>query len=232
MSIEDNRLDKDRKQDIAYDFLMEKIISLQILPGQYINEGEIISQLKCSRTPVREAIQRLISDKILESIPGKGTYVSKITIEDIIAIYDFRSVLDSYLVQLVAKNLTDKALTELEENVRKQREAINRGDYIHRLVLDKEFNHLMLDLARNDWLKDAISRLLIHTDRISNQLYRNYISPSVDLERQATYSADTRANLLAELKAGDLEKAQIIVEERWLHFKRLYFDIFKQRANI
>ena len=75
----------------AYRIIREEILSNRLRPGQSLNERSLSQRLKVSKTPIREAIQLLHKEGLIELVPQKGAFVSQITLNDIREIMQIRS---------------------------------------------------------------------------------------------------------------------------------------------
>lgn len=78
------------KAEEAYEIIKRKIIMLEMRPTSDISEEALIQELNISRTPIREAIQRLAKDRFVIIYPRKGTIVSDISIDLINCVYEVR----------------------------------------------------------------------------------------------------------------------------------------------
>ena len=93
----------------VYNILKENIISAGLEPGSQVSEQELGDELKVSRTPVREALIHLAQEELVEIIPQKGTYISKINIE---AVEESR-----YMRQILEVDITKEAAREFPETL-------------------------------------------------------------------------------------------------------------------
>lgn len=91
--------------DQAYEQIKEKVITLHFLPGQYLNESAICSQLNLSRTPVHQALQRLHLEGLVAVLPRKGIIVQPDSIQEIIRILDSRLTVEPELARLAASRV-------------------------------------------------------------------------------------------------------------------------------
>jgi len=106
---------KDNCKQKAYDYLYKSIIANEFHPGQPIIEQEISSTLGSSRTPVREALKQLESEGLVRHIPGRGTFVSEVTTQDVEEIFTLRSMLEVLALQSAWKNVSDREIEEVEQ---------------------------------------------------------------------------------------------------------------------
>lgn len=221
---------RDRKQDIAYNYLKKMIIENELKPGTYVNENDIVNQLSISKTPVREAIQRLVSERLMNNIPGKGTYVSRILIEDIISIYDLRAAIDALAVKQCIYNSNDQILNELKSALDGQKEALKEKNLQERFIYAMNFINAYIKASNNDWLIDFAMRSQVQMDRIAKHFYRQpYMGDVFNRVEKSIYFDE---ELYQAILDKNVEKAEQNVKDKWMYFKNLYFDIFKQMNNM
>ena len=110
-------------RDAVYQRLRQQIIDFTLLPGEFLSENTLATQMHTSRTPVREAIARLACEHCVEVFPQRGTQVSRISMELVRQAVFFRMVLErEVLEQLCKPGLSDQQLEELEQSLALQRE--------------------------------------------------------------------------------------------------------------
>jgi len=114
--------------DQIYEVLKELILLGKITPGERIVEGNIAEAFKTSRTPVREAFQRLVQDGLVERLPQGGVRVVVITPQMIKEVYGIRGVLEVYAVELACDNIDAEMFLELKEMDRQARKLLSSPD--------------------------------------------------------------------------------------------------------
>ncbi len=93
---------------LVLEFLRNRIITGEFVPGQRLNENELSSTLGVSRHPIREAFRVLESEKLVFSVPNKGTFVTELSAEDLTEVYQAREMIECYAVDLLEqKNIND-----------------------------------------------------------------------------------------------------------------------------
>src|SRR6202050_4129599 len=100
--------------ELADDELRDRIVSLRIKPGEPIDEDLIGRELEMGRTPVREAIKRLVLENLVAVFPRRGTFASEINITDLAHISDVRSHLESHAAYRAAERITEGQRGELQ----------------------------------------------------------------------------------------------------------------------
>ena len=115
-------------REYAYRVLYENIMSLKLPPGTAMSEQELSGILNVSRTPVREAFIRLSQKGLLEILPQRGTFVSKIHTEQLAEFRFFRVTLERAIVELACQDFPDPWRTKLEFCIFEQGKFITSKD--------------------------------------------------------------------------------------------------------
>ena len=155
------------KKNIVYENLKKRIITQTLKPGDPLNEGVLSKELKTSKTPVREALQHLEKDGFVENIPGKGSFVSRISVQDVREIFEIREILECEVVKRAAlKSDPDKIETikkkfETESNGDKNsRNQLKAGDRIHSFIFESLGNKRLLEYYNG--LQEHITRMRLN----------------------------------------------------------------------
>jgi len=96
------------------DYLRAQIITGRLAANKKLNESELSSLLGISRPPVREAFRTLEHEHLVTSIPRKGTYVSDMSYNNLVEVYQAREMIECYAIDLL-KNKKDLSLSTMEE---------------------------------------------------------------------------------------------------------------------
>src|SRR6266849_7948115 len=89
-------------RDAAYDAIKHRIITCAFRPGEYINELQLSSMLKIGRTPVHQALDRLMMEGMVEVIPRKGVIVKPVSLHDVMQMIDVRLINETQCARLAA----------------------------------------------------------------------------------------------------------------------------------
>ncbi|MCB0270228.1 MAG: GntR family transcriptional regulator, partial [Calditrichaeota bacterium] len=90
----------------AYQLVEEMIVTLKMLPGTAFSEQELSKRVNIGRTPLREALQRLIADRLVISLPRRGMIVTEINLTEYLAILETRRELDRLIARKAAQRAT------------------------------------------------------------------------------------------------------------------------------
>jgi DNA-binding GntR family transcriptional regulator len=139
------------KEDI-FDVLHEKIISGIYKPGDWLRQDDIATQLGVSMTPVREALDLLVSAGLAERAPYRGVRVREMSTKDVVEAYGMRLILEAVIAQEAAKNITAEQVRGLEEMLdeMKKHETLNEMSNARRL--SREFHSTLAETSKNDLL--------------------------------------------------------------------------------
>lgn len=148
-------------KDAAYNTLKDEILQ-NCIQGE-ISEPQLVKILGISRTPIRDAMQQLANDGLLESSHGKKARIRSLTHKDIQDIAIILEELHYLSITLCIDNATEEDISNLEEIVALIQFYAGRGD-LHRLHNINTRFHLQITRAsKNVWLSDIMERLLSYT---------------------------------------------------------------------
>jgi len=151
---------KSLKEEI-FDILHKKIISGNITPGEWLRQEDISSQLGVSQTPVREALDLLVSSGLAQRIPYRGVRVLQLTPEEIVDAYVMRLLLESTAAAASAKHRTITQLNNLYQLVEKTEALISLSDMPLQMQINREF-HLAIVEASGNALMTRLYEMVLH----------------------------------------------------------------------
>ena len=114
----------EKLDEIAYEFVSELLASGELKPGQKLSEPSLANACGVSRTPMREAVRRLVTEGVLNQIPKSGTYVCNFGAKDICDAYDIRSVIESAMLERAVPHLTKVDFSKLAGHCERMHRAI------------------------------------------------------------------------------------------------------------
>ncbi|MEX2534596.1 MAG: GntR family transcriptional regulator [Trueperaceae bacterium] len=151
------------KQEMAYNFLKQKIMSRQLLPGQRIVTSQIAQEIGTSGMPVREALFKLQSERLVEMTPHVGAVVSLTTPEDIVKVLEPLAVLEGYATRLalpVAPSI-EKRLQAWDSKMKQALAAEQWDQFSH---YNREFHFQIYGQCQNEALVESIRGLWTRLD--------------------------------------------------------------------
>jgi DNA-binding GntR family transcriptional regulator len=135
--------------ETAYDIIREKILKGEFEPGSRLREDLLAEEISISRTPVREAINRLVADGLIVNRARTGLYLFQPKDHEIEDYIDIRTALEKLSVEKCIAKLTPENGEKLRANLQKFKTALESGDYEKCNVLDADFHMTIAKIADN-----------------------------------------------------------------------------------
>ncbi|MCI9534123.1 MAG: GntR family transcriptional regulator [Lachnospiraceae bacterium] len=158
------------KADEAYNIIKEKIVNLQLQPSADISEEKLIQELNISRTPIREALQKLAKDGFVIVYPRKGTIVADITLDLINSIYEIRILNEPHMSRIACMKIHDEWIQRMKAGFLSFGEQdVDIAGYIR---LDYELHTELTRHTNNIFLKNLFKVVNDHNHRIRIQTSR------------------------------------------------------------
>ena len=139
--------------------ILDALRSGDLKPGDRIKENRIAGQAGISRGPVREAIQYLVGEGILVSLPHKGTFVAEWDEQDILETYSVRAILEGYSARLLVENLTPEIVEDLKSVIEEMLKKAEEGDSAAVYNLDIQFHQKAYMFSKHDLLSDLLTKM-------------------------------------------------------------------------
>lgn len=157
-----------RASDKAYSALFHEIVEGDLAPGTVLAEVEQSQRLGVSRTPLREALSRLMADGLVQSAPGRGVVVTEMSLDHITELYEYREALEEQAARLAAQRRDPKVFIRLAEQFAHATEMIDEGELgvRHYYELNEQFDQAIDDAVGNDFLVSALDSARVHLSRI------------------------------------------------------------------
>ena len=204
------------KSEQVYERLKEMIITHELSQGDPLSERNISHLFESSRTPVREALQRLTNEHFVDMTPKFGALVSKITYETVLEVYETREVLEGLAARLCAGNLQDRDRADFERMSNSFLAALKEERYSDSIPLDVEFHGFIIYHCRNSMLINMINILFDHSRRITRLIeYTDEWSATVQRQHE---------NIASSILKGDGFRAERAMKEHIASARERHLD--------
>lgn len=205
MSVDDQPLiSRQRLADQVYDVLRGRILDRSLVPGDRLSVPLIAVELKLSRSPVREAVQRLVLQGLAEEEFHRGARVAGVDAADLADVFAVRGTLEGLAASLAATHHTADLVTVLRASISDHTAAIAAGDEQRIIAADQAFHQALLDAADNPHLDRALGPLLGRAQ---------VAMLSGDLSRWPRKAVAEHKRILAAVRAGDADAAEQAARE-------------------
>lgn len=202
-------------KEIAYNKI-KKLLIMGELEGRVISENELVNTLQMSRTPIREALQRLQNEEFLEIIPKRGVYIKEITLKEASDLMHVRVAIEVYSMERIADLLTDRHITDLKANVELQKAAVEKMDVYEFLKLDLEYHEYFLKIYDNHHFVRTLNN-------ISDRLIQHGMKVFNHEQFRLMKSIREHEEINALLEQKDFREAVIALEKHVLGGRDFYF---------
>lgn len=203
-----------RNSDLLYNELRRDIVSMHRPPGAPIQEKELALSHGVSRTPVREAVLRLVEERLIEVVPKSGTFVARIPLSSLPEALVARSALERVTVRAAAATAGPAAIAELQALVDLQQRSAGTGDEAAFHEADEAFHAAIATAGGYPGIWRFIQQMKAQVDR-----YRRLTLPQPG--RMLLIVAE-HAAVLAAIAAGEPEAAAHRMAD---HLEKLQIDI-------
>lgn len=183
----------------VYDYLMQRILDMELEPFRELSEARLAIEFGISRTPVREALARLARRGLVDILPQRGTRVSPLSIELIAKSRFIREALERPLARMAAEKLTPDIATLMVREIALQQTFAELGDDQAFLASDDQFHALIARAAGFESIWDDVREAKFHMDRVRRL--------SLLSQQHMQFIIGEHREILAHLKAHDVAGA-------------------------
>jgi len=185
--------------DLAYRALEELIVTLRLTPGEVLSEAALSKQLGIGRTPIREALQRLAREGLVQILPRRGILVSDINVKSQLELLRVRRELERLMARFAALRTTPAeraAFLALAQGMDASAATEDDRTFMRQ---DRSLNLMMAKACRNEYAQKSMG--LMHG--LSRRFWYMHYKEVLDLP----LCARLHANLARAIGEGDPEKA-------------------------
>jgi DNA-binding GntR family transcriptional regulator len=203
----------------VYTNVKNAIIGGDFQPGKRLIEEKIAADLETSRTPVREAIQKLEKEGLIYRLPRGGFAVKAVTEEEVEEVFGLRSILEGYAAYLATSRITAEEMRKLEEIIHAEDECLKNLNIDEFIRLDGEFHDVLYKAAKN-----ARLYALLHDLRDYMYRYRVII---LRYQRKPHLAVQDHKQMLASIRGKSPRQVDKLVRKHMIRGK----DIIKKKIK-
>lgn len=146
-------------RELAYEAIKFRIITCAFKPGEYLNEARVSAVLGLGRTPVHQAIDRLMLEGMVEVIPRKGVIVKPVSLDEVMQIIEARLIVEPQGVRLAAERADEADIGALDDILGRALQWMAVRNVEQLMLLDREFHLVLARTARNDVYGEILRKL-------------------------------------------------------------------------
>lgn len=204
-------------REVAYDRLKDAIRHANIPPGEPLSENRISKILGISRTPVREALQMLSQEGLVEITPGRGVTVAARSFREILDVLYIRMLVEPDLTRQATENISPNQIAVMWDSLIEMEEAVNTSDRPRWSIADTAWHDTLSDACPNKLLGEVVLQL-------RNRVHR-YASIDHNLKiRQLRNGTAEHRLILEAIDSGDGEAAANAMRDHLESLRKNLFD--------
>ncbi len=189
--------------DALYARLKEMTVNFGIRPGERLNEVALSRQLGASRTPLREALNRLAAEQLIDFRPGQGFFCRVLDARSIADLYELRETIEIMAVRRACERATEEQISDLRESLYANGLAYLGKTVLEVTTFDEEFH---LGIARLSGNAEFVRLLGLINERIRFIRW-------IDMAARVTVTKSEHKKIMAAIEARDADAAEMLMRQ-------------------
>jgi DNA-binding GntR family transcriptional regulator len=210
-----------------YEELRKQILTLKLKPGAPLDEVSLAAQFGLSRSPVRDAMARLISEGLVTILPNRTTLVTPFEIEDFPNYVSALDLIQRAVTRLAAQHRSDEDLQRIRAADAAYLEAVGSGDFQCMSEMNKAFHMVIAEAGRNPYFTSYYEKLLGEGQRLLH-LHFDYIISIGTAETRLGRDHDEIVNAIAAKNPDEAERA---AHEHTMLFQQRFLAYMQQNLT-
>ncbi len=206
---------------IAYEAIVQRIISLEYQPSQHLEESQLMEDLGIGRTPIREALVRLQGEKMVESHPNKGVIVRPITLQNTKAMFESMSIFEFGVADIAATKNCSLAIQKMKESNKDIDTTVREGDLLGMVEANHKFHMNFAGASQNEFLIRATHDVRSEAKRLSYLSFNMEIDPNQSLDSHYENVVSEHKKMITLLEAKNIAGLKQLLKE--------HIDTFRER---
>jgi len=207
-----------------YEELRKQILTLKLKPGMPLDEVSLAAQFGLSRSPVRDALARLISEGLVTTLPNRTLLVTPFEIEEFPNYISALDLIQRAVTRLAALQRSDEDLARIRAADAAYLDAVSTGDFQAMSETNKAFHMTIAEAGKNPYFVSYYEKLLGEGQRLLHLHFDYTISASTQLGRDH----DEIVNAIAQRKPDEAEQA---AHEHTMLFQRRFLAYMQQNLT-
>jgi DNA-binding GntR family transcriptional regulator len=200
-------------KNLAYEILRDKLINCEYKPGTMLNEARLSAELGFSRTPIRQALNRIEQEGFIRVLPKKGIYVTDVSLNDVRQIFQARLEIEPLALKMAASNLPEKELLHFRKQLSGEVQGV-QPDF----RLDTAMHLFIIEHCGNRFIIEMMHKVFSENTRV--------IISSGQHETKIHDACQEHLEILDLLLAHNIDKAQQAMYSHIENCKKAALDYF------
>ncbi|GAI87100.1 unnamed protein product, partial [marine sediment metagenome] len=200
----------------VYQVLKKEIVRGILEPGSNLSENKLAKEMHVSRTPIREAMRKLVAEGLVKTSPNKKMTVSEVSLVDMKEVLLVRGALEGLAASIAAKRISSQEIDKLEKIVTEMSLYLTKENLSSYCEVDDEFHNLVLSICGNKWIIQI-------RDNLGSFIYRFRIK-SLSVPGRLKCSLEEHQAIMESLKKHDSEEANRLSK---MHMENTIINILR-----
>jgi len=205
---------------LAYNSIKEYVLEGRLDENSRLTEEFLSTQLGISKSPIREALNRLETEGLIRIEPRKGAYLRRLSPLEVADLYDLREALEAHVVRTA--KLTPAVLAELRQSVNRQRALLKANDRTHYIEEDVHFHAELAQASGN-------AQLCAVLENVQNQIW---LSRRNSYDLSSSTAPDSHETIVKTLEENDRAKAETAMREHIRNVKERLLEFLDSRELV
>ena len=197
-------------KETLYEELRRRIITMDLAPGDDLDEAELSAAYGMSRTPVRETLIRLQSEGLVVTRRNRGASVAPLDVATLQSWFEAGRMIHRAIVRLACVRRRQADIDAIRAAMEEFEAAMAAEDTLRMVYANERFHDCIGQAARNPYLYAAYARILADHERISELCYGHEIAHRAEADKQLTL--DQHRRLHDAIVARDAETAEAVID--------------------
>lgn len=190
----------------AYNLLKKRIVSLDLKPGQRLNDKQLAREMSLGRTPIREAMLKLEAENLI--IIDKAIYVKHITIQDIKDLFEGLLVIERFAARLASQRITPEQLREMKEINKKIEDAMEKRNFLEITFQNSDLHQLLAKASGNRYISSTLCIMQNEAQRLAYLSYSRETLSDFSLDKHFELVRQHHRNIINFLENKQTEKLE------------------------
>ena len=216
------KIDRISLREHVYRLIQQAIVAGELQPGQHIRDSELAVQFGVSRTPIREALQRLEDEGLVEMLSGVCTRVVPLDMQAAQEAFPVVAALHALATRLAVGRLVEEDMTALRRANDDLIMALETNSVTSALQADDTFHHIFVRVANNREILHTLEYLMPKVRRLEYAQFSSLAGHTSVLQHQS---------IIAACEQGSSELAATLTEQNWLSLGQLIVRSFARNEK-
>jgi len=214
---------RENLKEKVYSAVRTRILKFELRPGEKVQEMDLARDLGVSRTPIREVLNKLEQEGLINNVANKGYYVSDVTSKEIEELYEVREALE-VLALKAARNSKSEDWENLEKTLLESETSVTNKQEGDIFIDSYRFHEKVAELSGNETLRQLLNTI---SDKINRLHWLNMFFMG-----SGRASWQEHLNIVKLLKDGDVEKAVTVAREHLRQSRESLLYLFERKKDI